>query len=154
MNLDSEKDLKIERILDVEREKLWACWTHPEHIQQFFIPKPHQIEHCEIDLKVGGKFNTVFQVEGNRILNNGVYLEIVEGRKLVFTDGYTEHWTPSEHPFMTAIILFEDVELGKTKYTAIARHATAEARHQHEQMGFYQAWGIVIDQLEAYAKTI
>lgn len=52
------------------------------------------------------------------------------------------------------IILFEDAELGKTKCTAIARHATAKALYQHEQMGFYQAWGIVIDQLEAYAKSI
>jgi len=154
MNLDPKTDLKIERILAVPRELLWECWTTPEHIQHFFIPKPYGIKACEINLKVGGRFNTLFDVEGQEINNEGVYLEIIEGEKLVFTDGYREGWKPSENPFMTAIILFEDAGDGKTKYTAIARHRTPEARQQHEDMGFFGGWGTVIDQLEAYAQTL
>jgi uncharacterized protein YndB with AHSA1/START domain len=48
---------------------------------------------------------------------------------------------------MTAILLLEDVGEGKTRYTAIARHPTKEIREQHEQMGFHEGWGIVLDQL-------
>lgn len=72
----------------------------------------------------------------------------------MFTDGYTEGWKPVERPFMTAILLLEDVGEGQTRYTAIARHATAEIRQQHEQMGFQEGWGIVLDQLVAYAKGL
>ncbi|NQF20521.1 polyketide cyclase, partial [Enterobacter hormaechei] len=43
---------------------------------------------------------------------------------------------PAGKPFMTAILLLEDVGEGKTRYTAIARHPTKEIREQHEQMGF------------------
>lgn len=154
MNIDLKTDLKLERILNVPRHLLWECWTTPEHIKNFFIPKPHSIVNCEIDLRVGGKFNTTFDVDGNKIHNNGVYLEIIENEKLVFTDNFSEGWKPNENPFMTAIIIFEDLANASTKYTAIARHRRAEDRQQHEDMGFYTGWGVVAEQLEKYAKSL
>ena len=154
MDLNIEKDLKIERLLNVSREKIWSCWTTPEYISHFFIPSPHRITHCEINLKVGGKFNTTFEVDGNEIQNHGVYLDIIDQEKLVFTDAYTEGWQPTEHPFLTVIILLEDLGIDQTKYTVIARHWTAEARQGHENMGFQTGWNIVIDQLEQYAQTL
>jgi uncharacterized protein YndB with AHSA1/START domain len=154
MQLDPETDLKLERILDAPRELIWLCWTTPEHIKHFFVPKPHHVTACDIDLRVGGRFNTVFEVNGSEMKNNGVYLEVIEGKKLVFTDGYSEDWKPSENPFMTAILLLEDAGDGKTRYTAIARHATAETRKIHEEMGFHEGWGIVVDQLTEYCKSL
>lgn len=154
MQLDPKTDLKLERTLAAPRALLWECWTTPAHIKQFFVPQPHLVTDCEIDLRVGGRFNTVFAVEGNEMKNEGVYLEIVPEEKLVFTDAYSEGWKPSENPFMTAIILFEDTPDGGTKYTAIARHRTPESRQTHEDMGFFDGWGTVVDQLEAYAKAM
>jgi len=154
MTLDPNTDLKLERVVDAPRDLLWACWTTPEHIKRFFIPVPHKVTECDIDLRVGGRFNTVFDVDGQEMRNQGVFLEIDPGRKLVFTDGYTEGWKPAADPFMTAILLLEDAGEGQTRYTAIARHATAEKREQHEQMGFHEGWGIVLDQLVAYVKEI
>lgn len=109
---------------------------------------------CEIDLRIGGRFNTVFDIEGNAVKNEGVYLEIVPETKLVFTDTYTEGWKPKADPFMTAVILFEDSGEGKTKYTAIARHRSAETRQTHEDMGFHDGWGTAADQLETYAQSL
>ena len=154
MQLDHEKDLQLERVIDVPRERVWQCWTTPEHIKHFFIPRPHSIKSCELELRPGGRFNTVFVIEGNEINNDGVILDVEEGRRLVFTDGYTEGWKPTAEPFMTAILLLEDAGAGKTRYTAIARHRSVEARQQHEEMGFYVGWGIVVDQLTEYAKTL
>ena len=54
--------------------------------------------------------------------NKGVYLDVVHGEKLVFTDTYTEGWKPAPEPFMTAILLLADAPGGGTSYTAIARH--------------------------------
>ncbi|MCC5961620.1 MAG: SRPBCC family protein [Rhodobacteraceae bacterium] len=133
---------------------LWKCWTTPEHIKQVVVPKPHRVTHCEIDLRVGGRFNTVFSVEGAEMKNEGVWLEIVPDEKLVFTDFDTEGWAPSEDSFMTAIILFEDAPGGGTRYTAIARHRTPESRQSHEDMGFCGGWATVADQLVAYARTL
>ena len=92
--------------------------------------------------------------EGVDYPNPGVYLEVVPNEKLVITDAYTEAWKPSEKPFMTVVLTFEDAGPGKTKYTAIARHWSAEDRDAHEKMGFHEGWGQCTDQLEALAKTI
>jgi uncharacterized protein YndB with AHSA1/START domain len=103
---------------------------------------------------VGGRFNTTFEVDGNLMDNQGVFLELITEEKLVFTDTYTEGWKPAPDPFMTAILLLADAGGGGTTYTAIARHRTPETRQTHEDMGFYGGWGTVADQLEEYAKGL
>ncbi|MBK8439753.1 MAG: SRPBCC family protein [Rhodobacter sp.] len=154
MDLDPRTDLSFTRRLAVPRSMVWDCWTLPEHIPHFFVPRPHRVTACDIDLRVGGRFNTTFEVEGNEMQNNGVYLEVVPQEKLVFTDTYTEGWKPAPDPFMTAILLLADSEDGGTTYTAIARHRSPETRQAHEDMGFFDGWGTVVTQLEDYAKGL
>ncbi len=154
MDLDPKTDLSFTRTLAVPRALVWECWTSPEHIPHFFVPRPHKVTACDIDLRAGGRFNTTFDVDGNEMENNGVYLEIIPEEKLVFTDAYSEGWKPSPEPFMTAILLLSDTADGGTKYTAIARHRSPETRAAHEQMGFYDGWGTVVTQLEDYAKGL
>ena len=86
--------------------------------------------------------------------NRGVYLEVVENEKLVFTDAYTKAWEPSGKPFFTGILTFEDTGGGKTRYTARVVHWTREDCEAHEKMGFHQGWGTATDQMTALAKTL
>jgi uncharacterized protein YndB with AHSA1/START domain len=86
--------------------------------------------------------------DGHEFPNRRVYLEVVENERLVFTDAYSEAWKPSEKPFMTVIVTFEN-ERGKTRYTARARHWTVVDREPHEKMGFHEGWGRATDQREA-----
>lgn len=153
-DLDPGTDLSFTRTLAVPRQLIWECWTQAEHIPHFFIPAPHKVTAVDIDLRVGGRFNTSFDVDGNVMDNNGVYLEVVPGEKLVFTDTYTEGWKPAPEPFMTAILLLADAPHGGTTYTAIARHRSPESRKAHEDMGFFDGWGTVVTQLEAYARGL
>lgn len=154
MDLNPDTDLTFTRTLAAPRAAIWACWTTPQHIMQFFVPRPNRVTACDIDLRPGGRFNTTFDVDGQIMVNEGVVLEVVEGRRLVFTDTYTEGWTPAPDPFMTAIIDLSDDGAGGTIYTATARHRSAEACRNHEQMGFHDGWGTVATQLEDYARTL
>lgn len=154
MDLDPQTDLSFTRTLAVPRTLVWECWTRPEHIPHFFVPRPHRVTACDIDLRVGGRFNTTFEVDGAEMENHGVYLEVVPEEKLVFTDAYTEGWKPAPEPFMTALLLLSDTGDGGTAYTAIARHRSPESRKAHEDMGFYDGWGTVVTQLEDYAKGL
>ena len=154
MKLDPDTDLVLERLINAPREILYECWTSEEHLPHFFVPKPHFVSKCSLDVRPGGACNTTFNVDGNEMENNGVYLEIIPNEKIVFTDAYTAGWKPKPDPFMTAIILFEDAGEGRTKYTAIARHRHAETAEQHKQMGFFDGWGTVVTQLEEYAQTL
>lgn len=154
MILDPETDLSFTRTVNAPRAIIWECWTDPKHIPHFFVPKPHTIEACEIDLRVGGRFNTRMNVDGNIMDNTGVYLDVIPQTRLVFTDTYGEDWKPAPDPFMTAILDLSDAEGGGTIYTATARHRSAETRKMHEEMGFFDGWGTVVTQLEAYAQTL
>lgn len=148
-------ELVLERVLNATPENCFRAWTEPELIKQWFAPKPWSIARAEVDLRPGGKsFIVMKSPEGQEMPCPGVYLEVVPGRKLVFTDAYTEGWVPSQKPFMTAIVEFEPAPGGKTKYTARARHWDADDLKAHEQMGFHDGWGQCAQQLEEVASKL
>ena len=151
---DPKLDLILEREVKAPREILYMCWTTPEHLVHWFVPKPHRVTECHLDVRPGGACNTTFEVEGNLMENNGVYLEVVPNERLVFTDAYTAGWKPNPEPFMTAIVNFEDLGQGRTRYVAVARHRSAGSAEAHAKMGFYDGWGTVVTQLEAYAQGL
>lgn len=138
-DLDPTTDLSFTRTLAAPRRLIWECWTDPRHIPHFFVPAPHKVTAVDIDLRVGGRFNTTFVVDGAVMDNKGVYLEVEPETKLVFTDAYTEGWKPAAEPFMTAILLLGDAPGGGTTYTAIARHRNPDSRKAHEEMAFSTA---------------
>lgn len=154
MTLDPETDLVLERTLKASPEVLWKCWTVPQHLVHWFVPRPHRVTACRLDVRPGGVCNTTFEVDGAEIQNDGVFLEVIENQKLVFTDAYTEGWKPTPEPFMTAIITFKDQGDGTTLYTATVCHRNKELAERHKAMGFYEGWGLAADQLEAYAQVL
>lgn len=150
----ADRELVLTRIIDAPREKLFRAWTDPQLLKQWFVPRPWTIASAEVDVRPGGSSLIVMRdPEGNDHPNRGVYLEVVENERLVFTDAYTRAWEPSEKPFFTGIITFED-EGGKTRHTARARHWTAADREVHEKMGFHEGWGQCADQLAALVAKI
>ena len=150
----SDHDLVLTRVINAQPEKLFRAWTEPGLITQWFTPPPWKTVHAETDVRPGGASLIVMRgPDGTEMPNRGVYLEVVKNRKIVATDAYTEAWVPSEKPFMTLILTFEDLG-GRTRYTARVRHWSKEDRETHEKMGFHQGWGIATDQLEALVARI
>ena len=152
---DTARDLVLTRVLNAPREKVYQCWTQPELLKQWFAPKPWTTPKAELDVRSGGASKvTMADESGTEYPNPGQYLEVVPNEKLVFTDAFVGDWTPSEKPFFTAILTFEDAGNGKTRYTAVARHWSEEDAENHKKMGFHQGWGICAGQLEALAASI
>jgi uncharacterized protein YndB with AHSA1/START domain len=142
-------DLVLTRIIDAPREKVFGAWTEPKLLKQWFAPLPWTTPVVETDVRTGGATLIVMRSpEGNDFPNRGVYLDVVKNERLVFTDAFTTAWEPSEKPFMTVILTFED-QGGKTKYTARVRHWSAADREAHEKMGFHTGWAQCAEQLAA-----
>lgn len=150
----SDRELVLNRLIDAPPEKVFRCWTDPKLMVKWFTPPPWKTIHVERDLRAGGASLVIMQgPEGQEVPLPGVYLEVIENKKLVFTDAFTKAWEPSEKPFMVATITFEN-EGGKTRYIARAQHWTIADKEAHIKMGFHEGWGIAADQLEALAKTL
>ena len=152
--MSADRELVLTRLINAPREKVYRAWTEPELLKQWFAPKPYTTPIVEIDVRPGGSAYFVMRgPDGKDLPNRGVYLEVVPNAKLVSTDAYVKAWEPSEKPFMTLILTFED-EGGKTRYTARVRHWTVADREAHEKMGFHEGWGLCTDQLEALVEKI
>ena len=145
----ANRELVLTRIINAPREKVYQAWTDPELLKQWFAPKPWTTPVAQLDVRVGGANLIVMRgPDGNEFPNRGVYLEVVEHERLVFTDAYTRAWEPAEKPFMTVVLTFEDAGAGKTKYTARALHWSVADREAHEKMGFHEGWGKCAEQLD------
>ena len=150
---DPTLDLVLERELDVPVDQVWKAWTTPEHLKHWFVPEPWTVPLCEIDLRPGGLFRTVMRSpEGEEHDSPGCFLEVVENRRLVFTDALLPGFRPAPKAFFTGALLLEPKGAG-TLYTALAIHGNTETRDSHEKMGFHEGWSIVADQLVAYIKA-
>ncbi|RJG03441.1 SRPBCC family protein [Noviherbaspirillum sedimenti] len=148
-NIAANRELVLTRIIDAPREKVFRAWTDPELLKQWFAPLPYTTSFAQTDVRPGGASLIVMRSpEGQEIPCPGVYLEVIPNERLVFTDAYINAWQPSEKPFMTAVLTFEDVG-GKTRYTARVLHWTVADREAHEKMGFHEGWGKCADQLAA-----
>jgi len=160
--VNPDTDLILEREIDVPVEKVWAAWTTPHLMKQWFTPKPWKTVEVDNDLRPGGRANVIMESpEGQRFPNNGSYLEVVQNQRLTFTSVLLEDFRPAPRPEngagdmpFTASIILEDLGGGRTRYTAWARHADSKGKAAHESMGFHQGWGAALDQLvELMRKT-
>jgi uncharacterized protein YndB with AHSA1/START domain len=101
-----------------------------------------------MDLRAGGAFQTLMSEDGEDFGPhlNACFLEVIRGERIVFTNALTAGWRPAAQPFMTAIITLADHADG-TEYLAQVMHKDNADRNMHAEMGFYDGWGTVIEQL-------
>ena len=148
---DALHELTIERLIDAPVAAVWSAYT--DHLGEWFCPAPWRAEVIAMDLRPGGRSAiTMHGPDGQVMPNEGVYLEVVPERRIVFTDAFRKGWMP-QGPFMIGFMDFAP-EGKRTRYRGGARHWTAEALDQHKAMGFEAGWTTVAEQLEAVAKRI
>ncbi|MDF1665871.1 MAG: SRPBCC domain-containing protein [Planctomycetota bacterium] len=156
-SIDLKRDLVLERSVELPTDVMWAAWTKAENLSHWFAPKPWT-SRCSIDIKPGGAFNvTLISPTNDEVDIEGCVLEVVDGRRLVWTCGLTEGFRPapsSDDPMsvpFTAVIELSPERDG-TKYRVIARHADEESCIKHRDMGFHGGWGAALDQLIEHMK--
>jgi uncharacterized protein YndB with AHSA1/START domain len=147
--------LEISRFLAVPRERVWRAWAEPKHLAQWWCPKPWVTEVRAFDFRPGGDFYTFMSgPDGGTSDNPGCFLEIVPQTKIVFTSMLTGGWQPTS-PWIGITAIFSMTDEGDgTRYVAWCLHRNADEAKKHEDMGFYEGWGICISQLEDYARGI
>ncbi len=151
-----ERDLVITRIFDAPRELVFKAWTDPDHLMRWWAPKGCTTPFCKTDLHVGGVLHYCIRLpEGRDIWGIGVYREIVEPERIVYTDSFADaegnpvppahYGMSSGHPAETLVTVTFDEHDGRTKLTL--RHSIlAEVE---ERDGIQQGWTEMFDRLAA-----
>lgn len=146
----TDRELSLTRFIDAPPARVFAMWTG--RFKDWWGPHGMTTPYCEMDLRPGGVFKTVMRApDGTEYPTRGVFLEVVPGERIVFTDAFDPDWQPHPDIFFTAVTTFEVQSGARTKLTARALHWTIESRARHEEMGFEQGWGESLDRLVALA---
>ena len=97
--------LTITRTINAPRERVFAAWTDPEQLSQWWgVREDYTTPFTEVDLRVGGSYRFGMQDPGQEhpYVVGGTYLEITPPEKLVFTwiwermPGDISDWVPPE----------------------------------------------------------
>jgi uncharacterized protein YndB with AHSA1/START domain len=80
----SEKlSLEIKRLVKASRDRVYAAWTDPAQLKQWFGPENVQTHGFIAEVQVGGKFRwDVTNSDGEKMTCRGEYRELQLGRKI------------------------------------------------------------------------
>jgi uncharacterized protein YndB with AHSA1/START domain len=82
----AQRVLTLTRVFQAPRELVWAAWTDARHATQWWGPRHHPATHLEIDARVGGRWRGCLKgADGRELWQGGVFREVVEPGRLVFT---------------------------------------------------------------------
>ena len=69
--------LNMTRTFAAPRDKVYAAWTEPEHLKQWWGPEGFVSPSAEIDLRVGGRYRAGMRApDGTEMAVVGEYTEI------------------------------------------------------------------------------
>ena len=122
---DPELDLVLERTLPVAPDRVWAAWTDPALLVQWFTPAPWKTVSADLDVRPGGRcITTMESPEGEQFPNAGCYLQVEPGSLLVFTSAMVEEFRP---------VVAGDVMpfTGRVEITPAADGGTHYRAHRH-----------------------
>jgi uncharacterized protein YndB with AHSA1/START domain len=114
------REIVITRLFDAPRTLVFKAWIDPKHLAIWWGPKNFTNPVCEVDARVGGAWHIVMRApDGMEYPCGGVYREIVEPERIVFTNDAVDKQGNVIIEGLTTVT-FAD-EGGKTKLTLRTR---------------------------------
>ena len=151
---DPERDLTIERFIRAPSAAVWDAWTLPRQFEQWWVPEPAKCRAVRFEAVPGGPLVTEISEAGQPFAPhmNACFLIVEPQRRLIFTDALLAGFRPAPNSFITAEITLDEVN-GGTQYTARVMHSDRATRDKHAELGFYDGWGTVIEQLARFVEV-
>ena len=136
----------ITRVFDAPRELVWAAWTNPKQLAEWWGPRGFTNPVCEVNLRVGGALRIHMRAPNGTIFPmRGVFQEIVKPAKLVFTNIAVDN---EDRPVLDGVTTVTFADLGgktelilKTWAVAMVHYASAYLQ------GMETGWTMSVDKL-------
>jgi len=83
---DGSDPIVVEGVFRASAARMFAAWTTPSDIKQWFGPGPGHLDEVDVDLREGGGWRFLYGMkDGQSNELSGAYQEIEPSRKLVFS---------------------------------------------------------------------
>lgn len=114
-NIHINSDLKYFRLykrIKEKQKKIFDAWTRAEQVKKWWGPHHFTNPFCEWDLRVGGRFHIVMMAPDGAVFPmRGIFHEIIEGSKLVFTTtAFEDENGNSPLEYLNKVIFNQDEE--------------------------------------------
>jgi uncharacterized protein YndB with AHSA1/START domain len=160
-----DRELVITRFFNAPRQLVYKVWTEPEHIKNWWGPKPFTAPRCEVDLRPGGAYVYVMRSpDGQEFPVQGEFIEIVKNEKLVYTDDMykqADFWKMMIGSKVGPDVDFSSLRLNvtvtfedhgdKTKFTLVTRFISNDVRDAMLGMQMAEGW---TSSLEKFAEEL
>jgi uncharacterized protein YndB with AHSA1/START domain len=127
----TDRQLIVTRVIDAPRALVFKAWTEPEHVARWWGPQGFTTMFCDMDIRPGGTFRFCMRSPtGTNHWKRGVYREIVEPERIVFTFAWEDAACNPGHELLTTVTFAEH----GTKTTLTLHQAvfeTVEGRDDH-----------------------
>jgi uncharacterized protein YndB with AHSA1/START domain len=99
-----DRQLTITRILNTPRNLVFKVWTQPEHFSQWLSPKDFTTIGCQMNVQVGRMYRAYIRSpEGNDHWMQGVYRDVIEPERLVFTFAWEDENSQPKHETLVTV---------------------------------------------------
>jgi len=149
-----ERELTINRTFDAPRTLVWAMWTDPKHVAQWWGPKAFTNPLCEWDARPGGKIYVVMRasaiiaiIAGRDHPMTGTFNEVSPTDRLVFTTQAVDKDGSAMLESRTTVTLSD--RGGKTEMVLHTRAVGLVQKAKQMLMGMKPGWTQSIDKLGA-----
>ncbi|GAB3017605.1 SRPBCC family protein [Natronobiforma cellulositropha] len=146
----SAYDVTITRTFDASREAVWAAWTDPEQVAQWWGPEGFTVPHCELDVRPGGSFHVDMEApDGTVYPDAGEVLEVEAPERLVLVSRAFEDEEGTYQLETQSTVTFE-ADGERTQLTLDAEVLTATPEVAVHLEGMELGWTGSFEKLEAY----
>ena len=130
-------NLVITQIISASTERLFAAWTEPEQLKQWWGPESVTCIEAEVDLRVGGHYRIGNRfADGSLVWITGRFHLIDPPRKLVYS---WQVGANADEELVT--VSFEPTLDGQTKVTVLHERIPDEPTRARHQLGWIGCLG-------------
>ncbi|HEX5015601.1 MAG TPA: SRPBCC family protein [Candidatus Limnocylindrales bacterium] len=143
MERTSERELVVTRTIDGPPHIVFDAWTKPELLKRWWVPRsvPITLLSVEMDVRVGGTYRLVFQVDSTTTMAFfGRYLEVSPPSRLV--------WTNEEEGDAVVTTVTFDEDEGRTRLIVHDLYPSKEALDRAIASESIPGWTEMFDQLD------
>ncbi len=145
----AEREFVFTRAFDARRELVFKAWTDPKHVAQWWGPHGFTNPVCELDVRPGGAIRIHMRgPDGTVYPMTGVYEEIVEPERLVFTSAALDEEGNPLFEVLNTVTFAE--QGGKTTQTSQARVIRRTAKAAPYLQGMEAGWTQSLERLAAH----
>lgn len=146
-----DREIVLSRVIDAPRELVFAAWSDPKHLQQWFGPKGFKIETREIDVREGGLWRFDMIGPDGTVYPNRMRFRRIEKPRLIEADHGAD---ADEDAGMFRFTITFDAHRDKTVLTMRQLHPTAAQRETVIGFGAVELGYQTLDKLAQHVAAI